>query len=91
MVFSEGAGLVDVEEAHPGFSALFDVLGTVDQDFVVFDSGGEEQFLVVRQLVDIVLELGEVFSKILNFLGLVELEDPSYDQGSYSYCNGDGV
>ena len=77
MVFSEGAGLVDVEEAHPGFSALFDVLGTVDQDFVVFDSGGEEQFLVVRQLVDIVLELGEVFSKILNFLGSEEVEHPS--------------
>ena len=89
--FSEGCGLVDIVEVHPGLGASSYVLGVVDQNLVMFDGGCKQQLLVVLELVDVVFESIEVLLQILYFFGFEEVKDPSEDGGSHSDGNRDRI
>ena len=69
--------MINVVKIYPGFGTPSDELGMVDQDFVVLDSSWEHQFLVVLELVNVVLEVVEIFPQVLYFLGPEEVKHPS--------------
>ena len=55
--FGEGGCLVDIVEVHPHIGVPLDVISVVDQDLILFHGDGKKDFQVLRQFVDVFLEI----------------------------------
>ena len=78
---------MDREVILPSFGVFLQVLHVIHQDVVMLDGGGEQQFLVVLEFVEVVSEVVEVLFEGLDFLSPEEIEDPAENGGADS--NGD--